>query len=59
VRIGIIPFQVFALRQAGTELPNIPPPAGEAKATDIFKEPNPIQQSLVSAYDGHPINVVN
>ncbi len=41
---------VFTLQQARTDLPNIPPPAGEAQATDIFKEPNPIQKSLVSAH---------
>jgi len=42
--------QVFTLQQARTDLPNIPPPAGEAQATDTFKAPNLIQQSLVSAY---------
>ena len=42
--------QVLGLPKARTDLPNIPPPAGEAQATDVFKEPNPIQKSLVSAY---------
>jgi phospholipase C len=40
---------VFNLQRARTELPTIPPPASEAKATDVFREPNPIQKSLVSA----------
>ncbi|HEX3471037.1 MAG TPA: alkaline phosphatase family protein [Silvibacterium sp.] len=42
--------QVFTLTSARTDLPVIPQPAAEVKATDTFKPPNPIQKSLVSAY---------
>jgi len=42
--------QVLTLQSARTDLPVIPPPVGEVKATDTFKAPNPIQKSLVSAY---------
>ncbi|KAF2104443.1 phosphoesterase family protein [Rhizodiscina lignyota] len=42
--------QVLNLQQARTDIPNIPPPAAEAKHTDTFKEPNSIQKSLVSAH---------
>ncbi len=42
--------QVLTLPQARTDIPNIPPPPAEIKATATFKEPTPIQKSLVSAY---------
>jgi phospholipase C len=42
--------QVFTLQSARTDLPVIPAPVGEVKATDTFKPPNPIQKSLVSAH---------
>jgi phospholipase C len=42
--------QVLTLQEARTDLPVIPPPVGEVKATDTFKAPNPIQKSLVSAH---------
>ena len=42
--------QVLTLPQARTDIPNISQPVGEIKATATFKQPNPIQQSLVSAY---------
>jgi phospholipase C len=41
---------VLTLQQARTDLPTIPPPAGQVKATDTFKEPNSIQKSLISAH---------
>jgi phospholipase C len=41
---------VLTLQQARTDLPNIPPPAAEAKPSDDFKEPNSIQKSLISAH---------
>jgi len=41
---------VFTLKQARTDLPTIPPPAGEVKHTDTFTEPNSIQKSLISAH---------
>src|SRR5208337_2366340 len=40
----------YSRSSARTDLPVIPPPVGEVKATDTFKAPNPIQKSLVSAY---------
>jgi len=51
-RIAAAPIleQVLTLPQARTDLPVIPPPVAEVKATDTFKAPNPIQKSLVSAY---------
>jgi phospholipase C len=42
--------QVLTFPNARTDLPNIPQPAAESKATDTFRPPNPIQQSLVSAH---------
>jgi len=42
--------QVLTLPQARTDIPAIPQPAAEAKATATFRAPNPIQKSLVSAY---------
>lgn len=42
--------QALTLPKARTDLPNIPQPAAESKATDTFRPPNPIQQSLVSAH---------
>jgi phospholipase C len=42
--------QVLTLPKARTDLPNIPQPAAESKATDTFRPPNPIQHSLVSAH---------
>ena len=42
--------QVLTLPQARTDIPNIPPPPAEIIATATFKEPTPIQESLVSAY---------
>lgn len=41
---------VLTLSEARSDLPVIPPPAGEVKATETFRPPNHIQQSLVSAY---------
>lgn len=41
--------QVLTLLNARTEIPIIPEPPSEIKATATFKAPNPIQQSLVSA----------
>lgn len=41
---------VLTLQQARTDLPIIPPPAVEVKATDTFKETNSIQKSLVCAH---------
>jgi len=41
--------QVLTLKQARTDKPAIPQPAGEVQATDTFKDANPIQKSLVSA----------
>jgi len=46
----IVRLQRAKLPQVRTDLPNIPPPAAEVQATDTFREPNPIQKSLVSAY---------
>jgi phospholipase C len=45
--------QVLTLKQARAEIPAIPPPAEEVKATDTFKPANPIQKSLVSAWAVH------
>jgi phospholipase C len=42
--------QVLTLPVARTDLPVIPAPPTEVKQTATFKAPNPIQQSLVSAY---------
>jgi phospholipase C len=42
--------QVLTLPQARTDLPVIPPPVADVKATATFKAPNPIQKSLVSAH---------
>ncbi len=41
--------QVLTLSQARTDLPVIPQPSAEIKATATFNPPNPIQKSLVSA----------
>jgi len=41
--------QVLTLTNARRDMPVIPAPAGEIKATATFKDPTPIQESLVSA----------
>jgi phospholipase C len=41
---------ILTLKQPRKDLPTIPPPAAEIKPTDMFKEPNSIQKSLVSAH---------
>ncbi len=41
--------QVLTLPEARTDTPVIPTPPAEVKATDTFKPPNPIQQSMVAA----------
>jgi phospholipase C len=55
--------QVFTLEKARTDLPVIPPPVGEIQATATFKEPTPIQRSLVAAYavqqDQDPADVLS